>query len=89
MENFLDFGRHPGQDAAMSHTLSPKTQALSAISSMADEADWEDIFQALYVRKKVQAGLDAAAAGRVVDHETVKKRFRSATRRNPSPTPTR
>lgn len=63
----------------MKRATSPKKEALAAIGAMSDNAGWEEIFYELYVRQKLQAGIDAADAQRVRSHEEVKRRFR----RNP------
>lgn len=49
-----------------------KKQALEMVKKLPDKATWDD---GVYVRKKIEAGIQAADEGRVVSHEDVKKRF--------------
>jgi len=60
---------------AMARTRSAKQEALDLIQKLSPSASWDDIMYELYVRKKIAAGLAAAAEGRVVAHEEVKRRF--------------
>jgi predicted transcriptional regulator len=52
-----------------------KKQALEMVRKLPDKATWDDIMYGVYVRKKIEAGIQAANEGRVVSHEDVKKRF--------------
>ena len=52
-----------------------KKQALELVKKLPEKATWDDIMYEIYVRKKIEAGIHAADEGRVVAHETVKKRF--------------
>ena len=52
-----------------------KKQALEMVKKLPEKATWDDIMYEIYVRKKIAAGIQAADDGRVVPHETVKKRF--------------
>ena len=52
-----------------------KKQALEMVKQLPEKATWDDIMYEIYVRKKIAAGIQAADEGRVVPHETVKKRF--------------
>ncbi|MDP1770115.1 MAG: hypothetical protein Q8L74_15115 [Nitrospirota bacterium] len=52
-----------------------KKQALEMVKKLPEKATWDDIMYEIYVRKKIAAGILAADEGRVVPHETVKKRF--------------
>lgn len=45
------------------------------VRKLPDKATWDDIMYGVYVRKKIEAGIQAADEGRVVSHEDVKKRF--------------
>lgn len=45
------------------------------VKKLPEKATWDDIVYAIYIRKKIAAGIQAADEGRVVPHETVKKRF--------------
>ena len=39
-------------------------------------ATWDDVMYRVYVRQAVEAGRDDAAAGRLIDVEEVRRRFR-------------
>jgi predicted transcriptional regulator len=52
-----------------------KKQALEMVKKLPDKATWDDIMYGVYVRNKIEAGIQAADEGRVVSHEDVKKRF--------------
>lgn len=52
-----------------------KEEAKKMIDRLPDNADWDDIMYALYVKKKIAAGLKAAEEGKVVSHEDAKKRL--------------
>ncbi len=52
-----------------------KKQALEMVKKLPEKATWDDIMYEIYVRKKIEAGIHAVDEGRVIAHETVKKRF--------------
>jgi len=52
-----------------------KKQVLEMVKKLPEKATWDDIMSEIYVRKKIETGIDAAEEGRVVPHEVVKKRF--------------
>jgi len=52
-----------------------KKQALDMIKKLSEKATWDDIMFELFVRKKIEASIQAADEGRFVPHEVVKKRF--------------
>jgi predicted transcriptional regulator len=54
-----------------------KEEALKLVDGLPDGASWEDLIYQLYVRKKIERGIDAADQGRVASHEEVKKQFLS------------
>ena len=53
----------------------PKEAAKQLIDHMPDEASWDDIMYELYVKQKIEAGLQAVAEGRSVPHEEIKARL--------------
>ena len=57
------------------HMPTAKKQALEMVKKLPEKATWDNIMYEIYVRKKIEAGIHAADEGRVVAHETVKKRF--------------
>jgi len=52
-----------------------KEEARKLIETLPDTATWDDIMYEFYVRKKVEIAIEDEEAGRVVDHEEVKRRF--------------
>jgi predicted transcriptional regulator len=52
-----------------------KKQALEMMKKLPEKSTWDDIMYEIYVRKKIEAGIQAADEGKVVPHDTVKKRF--------------
>jgi predicted transcriptional regulator len=55
-----------------------KEEARKVIDSLPENATWDDLMYELYVRQKIEAGIQAAEEGRVISHEQVKQRFLSA-----------
>jgi predicted transcriptional regulator len=60
----------------MARSATAKQAALALIERLPPNSDWDDIMRELYVRRKIEAGITAADAGRVVSHDEVKRRFR-------------
>jgi predicted transcriptional regulator len=54
-----------------------KEEAQKLLSKLPDEATWDDLMYEIYVRKKIDAGVEAADAGKVISHDQVKRRFQS------------
>jgi len=54
-----------------------KQEALRLIDGLPEETSWDDIIYQMYVRKKIERGVEAAEQGRVVAHDEVKKQFLS------------
>lgn len=54
-----------------------KQEARKVIDNLPDRATWDDPMYELYVRLKIEAGIQAADEGRVLSHEQVKQRFLS------------
>lgn len=52
-----------------------KTSAIKLIDQMDEEASWDDIMYELYVKQKIDSGLQAVQEGRVVPHEEIKARL--------------
>lgn len=53
----------------------PKQAAKELIEHLPDQASWNDIMYELYVKQKIEAGLQAVADGRTIPHEEVKRRL--------------
>jgi predicted transcriptional regulator len=55
-----------------------KEEARKLIDSIPDTASWDDIMYQFFIRQKVEAGLEAVDAGRVLSQEEVEKKFAAA-----------
>jgi predicted transcriptional regulator len=54
---------------------SVREQAKKLIENLPDQASWADLMYEIYVRKKIDEGLEAANEGKLISHEDVKRRF--------------
>lgn len=54
---------------------SAKRSAQEILDRLPEDADWEQIMYELYVNQKIEQGLKAAAEGRVISHEEVKRQL--------------
>ncbi len=54
-----------------------REEALKLIDGLPEEASWDDVIYQMYVRKKIEKGIEAADEGRVVAHDEVKRQFLS------------
>jgi predicted transcriptional regulator len=52
-----------------------KHDAEQLVGRLSDEATWDDLIYAIHVHQKVERGLVAAEAGRVISHGEVVRRF--------------
>lgn len=55
--------------------LSAKEEAIRLIDHLPDQATLNDIMYELYVKQKIEAGLQAADDGNTIPHDDVKKRL--------------
>ena len=53
----------------------PKQQVQEMLESLPEDASLEDIQYHIYVRQKIEQGLEDVAAGRVISHEEVQRRL--------------
>ena len=58
----------------------PKQAAKELIENLPEQATWDDIMYELYVKQKIEAGLQAVAEGRTIPHEDIKKRLKERKR---------
>jgi len=58
-----------------------KKSARDLIDQMPDEASWDDIMYELYVKQKIESGIQNVSEGRVVAHEDIKARLLQRKRR--------
>lgn len=49
-----------------------KQSAQNVIELLHDQVSWEDIMYELYVKQKIEAGLQAIEEGRIISHAEVK-----------------
>jgi hypothetical protein len=52
-----------------------KSEAHRLIDALPDDATWDDVMYRVYVRQCVDAGIEDADAGRVVDVDDVRRGF--------------
>ena len=52
-----------------------KDEAIKTISRLPDEASWDEIMYKIYVKRKIDEGIQAAEGGRTISHEEVKELF--------------
>ncbi|MGH9893836.1 MAG: hypothetical protein ACREA0_17995 [bacterium] len=52
-----------------------KEIAKQVIDRLPDDAGWTDVMYELYVKQKIDAGLAAAAEGRTLEHDTLKRQL--------------
>lgn len=57
-----------------------KESARQIIEHLPEQATWDEILYELYVKQKIEAGLQAAKEGRTVAHKEAKRRLLNATR---------
>jgi predicted transcriptional regulator len=53
----------------------PKEAAKQLIDHLPDQASWDEIMYELYVKQKIEAGLQASEEGRTVPHEEARQRL--------------
>jgi predicted transcriptional regulator len=56
-------------------SASVRESVLDIAKKLPDDCSWEDVMYQVYVRQKIQAGLDDAENGRVVSDEEVFAEF--------------
>lgn len=52
-----------------------KSRAMRIVRDLPSGASWDDLMYQLYVRQKIEAGLEDISKGKLHEHETVKKAF--------------
>ena len=52
-----------------------KTAAREIIERLPEDANWEDLMYQLYVREKIEIGLQQIADGQGIDHDEVFQRL--------------
>jgi predicted transcriptional regulator len=55
--------------------MTVKEAAREIINQLPDEASWDDLLYELYVKQKIEAGLNAVKEGRSVPHEEAIKQL--------------
>lgn len=53
--------------------MAVKESARQVVDSMSDQCSWDDLLYELYVRQKIDQGVDDLENGRVVSHEEVRR----------------
>jgi len=52
-----------------------KAEANRLVKELPDEATWDDLMYEIYVRQKIEEGLNAADSEDLLPHEEVRRRF--------------
>jgi len=52
-----------------------KRNAIELIKSLPDSTTWDDIMYEIYVKQKIDKGLDDVKNGKLTPHENVRKMF--------------
>jgi predicted transcriptional regulator len=52
-------------------TQNVKAAVLQLAQDLNDDCTWDDVMYQVYVRQKIEAGLNDVASGRVLSHEEV------------------
>jgi len=55
-----------------------KIEARRIIRDLPDTASWDDLMYQIFVRQKIEQGLDDLRAGRTHSHATIKREFAPA-----------
>lgn len=53
-----------------------KEKAKEVLEKLPEDATWEDLEYAVYVKKKIEEGLEAVRRGDLVSQEEIEKKFR-------------
>jgi len=56
-------------------TASIKSEAHRLIDELGDDATWEDLIYAIWVRERIERGLAESAGGRLIPHEEIVREF--------------
>lgn len=67
---------------AESRNIKPDAQRL--VANLPETATWDDLAYEVYVRQAIEAGVEEAGAGHVIDHEDAVARIRARIRRRAS-----
>ena len=52
-----------------------KVEAMKLVEQLPEEANWDDLMYQIYVRQKIEAGLQAIADGDFLTQEQAEQRF--------------
>lgn len=52
-----------------------KDAAKKLIDHLPDQATWDDVIYEIYVKQKIEAGLQAVRDGRTIPHEEIEREF--------------
>ncbi len=56
-------------------TASIKSEAHRLVDELGDDATWEDLIYAIWVRERIERGLRESAEGRLVPHAEIVRQF--------------
>lgn len=52
-----------------------REEAEKLVRALPESATWDDLMYEIYVRQKIEDGIEAADENRVLSHEEVRRRF--------------
>ncbi|MCK5612715.1 hypothetical protein KAR91_63165 [Candidatus Pacearchaeota archaeon] len=52
-----------------------RKEAEKLVRALPESATWDDLMYEIYVRQKIEDGIEAADENRVLSHEEVRRRF--------------
>ncbi|MGH9531367.1 MAG: hypothetical protein ACRD2Q_03180 [Terriglobales bacterium] len=55
--------------------MNAKEQAHRVLDDLPDDATWDDVFYAFYIRQKIARGIDDIENGRIVSDEDIRREF--------------
>ena len=56
--------------------MTVKDAALEIMKSLPDECTWDEVMYRIYVRQKIEAGIQAVDEGRLIPHEEIVQEFK-------------
>ena len=61
--------------ATKSKRSNVKSQALNMVRTLTESSSWDDLMYQIYVRQKIEAGMEDIAKGRTLGHTAIRKAF--------------
>jgi len=61
--------------APRAKTRSIRARALELVRSLDEQSTWDDVMYQIYVRQKIEAGLEDLRAGKTHSHAAIRREF--------------